>query len=77
MDNTAIIIFCLLSLLAFYLITRWWFWKIAGGLGAIASGFSMIASIFHFQILAAMGFLFLMMLSAFIYTAADEFGGTN
>jgi hypothetical protein len=41
------------------LMTRKWFWLILFSLGALASLFTCIASIIHFQILAAVGFFIL------------------
>lgn len=42
------------------LMTRRWFWVFLFFIGGIACLFSMIASIIHFQILAAIGLFFLM-----------------
>ena len=43
-----------------FLITRRWFWCLVFLLGGLASCFTMIACIIHFQILAAVGFFVLM-----------------
>lgn len=55
-----------------FLITQRWFWLIASGLGAIASFFAMCASVIHFQILGAMGFLFLLAICGAIFNAASD-----
>lgn len=39
-----------------FLVTRRWFWVLAFGLGTLASAFTVLASIIHFQILGAVGF---------------------
>ena len=39
-----------------------WFWVLVFGLGGLASCFSMLASIIHFQILGAIGFFILMVI---------------
>jgi len=57
MENLAILIVCLIGL---YLITRRWVWLVGFWIGGLAAAFSTLASIFHFQILAALGFFFLM-----------------
>ena len=57
--ETAIIIS--LVLIALFLASRWWFWAAAFGIGGLASAFATLASIFHFQILGALGFCFLAM----------------
>ena len=49
-----------------YLGTRRWFWVLTFGLGALASAFTVLASIIHFQILAAVGFT---ILTAILYGA--------
>jgi hypothetical protein len=41
-----------------YVVTRLWFWHSAFLVGGLASLFAMLASIIHFHILAAIGFLF-------------------
>ena len=49
-----------------FLLTRKWFWLIVFGIGTIASVFTTLACIFHFQILAALGFFFLAAICGFI-----------
>jgi hypothetical protein len=44
------------------LITQRWFWVLGFFTAALASGFAMLASIVHFQILWAVGFFFLMII---------------
>lgn len=50
------------GLLILFLLTQRWFWMLSFFVGGLASCFSMIASVIHFQILAAVGFFFLMWL---------------
>jgi len=59
MNNAVEPIPIILAILAVFLITQRWFWLFIFGLGYIASVFATLASIFHFQILSAIGFLFL------------------
>lgn len=47
---------------AIYLITRRWFWWLLFFTAGLAACFAMIASIIHFQILAAVGLFFVMMI---------------
>lgn len=54
MDEKAIII--ILGIVALVLITQRWFWILLFGLATLASGFTVIASVIHFQILGAVGF---------------------
>ena len=49
-----------LGLIALFLITQRWFWVLVFFFSGLASLFAMIASIIHFQILAAIGFFVLM-----------------
>ena len=49
----------IIGILALVLITQRWFWLLVFGFGGLASLFAMIASIFHFQILGAIGFFVL------------------
>ncbi|WIO73373.1 hypothetical protein QP938_08670 [Porticoccaceae bacterium LTM1] len=49
-----------LGLLALWLIQQRWLWLMVLGLGGLASCFAMLASIIHFQILAALGLFVLM-----------------
>lgn len=51
-------VWLILGCLGIFLITRAWFWCLTFFLLALASFFSMLASIVHFQILGAMGFFF-------------------
>ena len=48
------------TLLGIGLLFQAWFWVLVFGLGGLASCFATIASIFHFQILPAVGFFLLM-----------------
>jgi hypothetical protein len=48
-----------LGVLALVLITQRWFWLLAFGIGGLAAAFSTLASIFHFQILGALGYFLL------------------
>jgi len=52
------------GIVALFLFTQRWFWLLVFGLSALASFFSMIASVIHFQILAAVGFFILTTLLA-------------
>jgi hypothetical protein len=58
MNDIGLIILIGLGLLALFLITQRWFWLVFG-VGGLASAFATLASIFHFQILGALGFFFL------------------
>jgi hypothetical protein len=49
-----------LLIVGLFLITQRWFWLLVFGIGGLASAFATLASIFHFQILGALGFFFLM-----------------
>ena len=56
-----------------WLITKRWFWLLAFGVRALASAFSTIASIFHFEILWALGFFFLTIICGLFFIGiADE-----
>lgn len=61
-----IVITCLVFF-GLFLATRAWFWCVAFLMAALASLFSMLASIFHFQILWAIGFFFLAIISWIIF----------
>lgn len=57
---------------ALLLMKQRWFWVIALFIGMLASFFTCIASIIHFQILAAVGFCLLgLVLMALLAVAAD------
>jgi len=71
-DFTLNIILIFGVILIVFLTTRKWFWVIAFGFGGLASLFSMIASIIHFQILAALGFFILMVIFLGIASAIAE-----
>lgn len=47
------------GVLGLFVITRAWFWALTFFLCALGAFFSMLASVVHFQILAAIGFFFL------------------
>ncbi|MCK5040834.1 MAG: hypothetical protein KAR62_01005 [Sphingomonadales bacterium] len=53
------VILVLIAIIFIILIFQRWFWVLGFGLGTIASFFALIASIIHFQILGAIGFLIL------------------
>lgn len=57
------------GVLAIILITKTWFWLFVFGIGGLASAFSTLASIFHFQILNALGLFFL---TLFCWMVASE-----
>ena len=60
--------------LLLFLLTRWWFWLLAFGIGAVAAAFSTLASIIHFQILWAMGYAFLLLICwiGFVFALATR-----
>lgn len=62
----------LLGILALCFITQSWFWKLASWIGFYALVFTLIASIAHFQILAAFGSLCGMLALCFIYGIASK-----
>ncbi|GBE06008.1 hypothetical protein BMS3Abin10_01650 [bacterium BMS3Abin10] len=72
MSDAGVLILFVLGAGAIYLCTRRWFWKVAFFFGALASLFSMLASIIHFQILGALGFFVLMIVCWFIFQALLE-----
>jgi len=65
-------VWLILACLGIFLITRAWFWCFIFFLIALASGFSMLASIIHFQILAAIGLFFLTAISWLAFTLIYE-----
>jgi hypothetical protein len=68
--NALIILFLGATL---WLTTQRWFWLLAFGISAIASAFSTLASIFHFEILWALGFFFLTIICGlFFQIIADD-----
>jgi len=54
MDGETILI--ILAIVALVLITQRWFWILVFSLSTLACVFTVIASVIHFQILAAVGF---------------------
>ncbi|WP_218081243.1 hypothetical protein [Anthocerotibacter panamensis] len=52
----------ILLIIGIFLITQRWFWLLVFGIGGLAAAFATLASIFHFQILGALGFFFLMLI---------------
>jgi hypothetical protein len=50
------------GILVLLLITQRWFWLLAFGISGLAAAFSTLASIFHFQILGALGYFFLVII---------------
>ncbi len=61
-----------LALIALFLITQRWFWLLVFFFAGLASLFAMIASIFHFQILGAIGFFVLMTICWVILVAIAD-----
>jgi len=57
-------------IVALMLITQRWFWMLFFGIGGLAAAFSTLASIFHFQILWALGFFFLAIICYVIFVVA-------
>ena len=70
MDEKAIL--AIVIIIAIALMTQRWFWALVGGFGGVAALFSMVASIIHFQILAAIGFLILTGICLAIFSSATE-----
>ena len=68
------IVLAIIGLIALLLMTQRWFWLLVFGISGLASGFAMIASIIHFQILGALGFFFLMIICWGIAAAIGEGG---
>ena len=62
-------IICFLGL---FLLTKRWVWVFGFGIGGLAAAFSTLASIFHFQILGALGFFFLTIICWFITVAIAD-----
>ena len=58
-DVIMVLVLFVVGAVAIWLLTKRWVWQIAIGLGAAASFFAMCASVIHFQILGAVGFLVL------------------
>ena len=66
------IILGIIAIIFIALATQRWFWILVFSLGTIASGFTVLASIIHFQILGAVGFLVLtVILSGITSVIAD------
>jgi len=71
-DSTWKIWLGLFALVAIWLFTRRWFWVITFWVAGVASLFAMIASVIHFQILGALGFLVLMFICSATAAAIAE-----
>jgi len=69
MEIFFIFVICILGLL---LLTQRWVWVLGFGIGGLAAAFSTLASIFHFQILGALGFFLLMIICWFIAVAIAD-----
>jgi hypothetical protein len=61
---SANLVLIILGIVGIFLITQRWFWAIVLFFGGLASSFSVLASIVHWQILPAIGFF---ILSSFIW----------
>jgi len=62
MNSTGQIILIVIGLPALFLLTQRWFWLIVFSVGGLASALATLACSFHFQILGALGFFFLMVI---------------
>jgi hypothetical protein len=75
MNDTITVVLIGIGILSLWLMTKRWFWLLAFGIGALASAFTTLACIIHFQILGALGAFFLMLACCFIagmiYDTAD------
>lgn len=71
MEYVFIVLICLLGL---FLITQRWIWVLGFGIGGLAAAFSTLASIFHFQILGALGFFLLTIICWFSAVAIADGG---
>ena len=61
-----------LVVLAIVLLTQRWFWLLVFGISGLAAAFSTLASIFHFQILGALGYFFLTVICWGIASAISD-----
>jgi len=61
-----------IGLAGLLLVVQRWFWIIVFFVAGTASLFAMLASIIHFQILGALGFMFLMFISYAFMNAIAE-----
>lgn len=61
-----------LLIIGVLLVTQRWFWLLVFGLGTLASLFTVIASVVHFQILGAVGFFILTAILAVITSAIAD-----
>jgi len=74
MDDSLIIGAVILGGIAILLFTKRWFWLLVFGLCTLASAFTVIASVIHFQILGAVGFTVLTVILWVITTTIAEGG---
>lgn len=58
--------------LALFLMTQRWFWMLGFGLASLAAWFTVLAMIFHFQILGAVGMFILAGILSMITAAIAE-----
>lgn len=66
------LIWFIVAMICIFLMLQKWFWILAFGVGGLASAFSTLASIFHFEILWALGFFFLMVICFFAIVAMGK-----
>lgn len=71
-QSTIDIIVIVLGFIFLFLLFQRWFWVLVFFFSGLASGFAMLASIFHFQILGALGFFVLMAICFSIFRAIAE-----
>ena len=73
-SDTATLILVGLAVIALWLMTKRWFWVLSFALATLASAFTVIASVIHFQILGAVGFTILTVVLGLITAAIAATG---